>query len=186
MPGGGFVVAWSAPGDYHVSERVLVRRFDARGQPLGNEVMANVPGNNVFALNPSLASAADGRFVVVWHRVAMTPPFVVGRAFDAAGDPAGPEFAANNYLWRPSVSAGMLGDFVVAWSSDASGSFDVVARRFTAAGVPRGAELRVNTYTTGDQTRADVASDPVGNLVVSWTSLGQDGSGAGRPERPTP
>ena len=40
----------------------------------------------------------------------------------------------------------------------------------------RGAEFQANTYTTGEQGFGLAASDEVGNLVVAWSSDGQDGS----------
>jgi len=50
--------------------------------------------------------------------------------------------------------------------------------------VVMGSEFRVNNYTTGSQTNFSdnlrtVAMDGAGNFVVTWSSLGQDGSGYG-------
>ncbi len=50
---------------------------------------------------------------------------------------------------------------------------------WAAAQVPAGAEFRVNTYTTYSQMWPVVSSDPAGNFVVVWRSLGQDGSSYG-------
>jgi hypothetical protein len=44
---------------------------------------------------------------------------------------------------------------------------------------PVGPEFRVNTYTANDQARPGVAMDADGDFVVTWDSLGQDGSGSG-------
>ncbi|MEX2140632.1 MAG: hypothetical protein WD894_15320, partial [Pirellulales bacterium] len=42
-----------------------------------------------------------------------------------------------------------------------------------------GAEFQVNTITTDSQSFPSVAMDEAGNFVVTWTSLGQDGSSYG-------
>ena len=42
-----------------------------------------------------------------------------------------------------------------------------------------GTEFGVNSYTTAGQQRAAVASRPNGEFVVTWQSMGQDGSGYG-------
>lgn len=46
-------------------------------------------------------------------------------------------------------------------------------------GGPVGGEFRVNTATAGDQSTPGVAMDADGDVVVTWTSAGQDGSGLG-------
>ena len=50
---------------------------------------------------------------------------------------------------------------------------------------PVGPEFRVNTYTTGGQVVPSVAMDADGDFVVTWDSLGQDGSGSGCTPSPT-
>jgi hypothetical protein len=71
---------------------------------------------------------------------------------------------------------------VVAWTSTAlqDGDDDAVfAQAFDASGTAVGPELQVNTYTTSVQAFPSIASAPDGRFVVAWSSLGQDGSGAG-------
>jgi len=73
------------------------------------------------------------------------------------------------------------GDYVVTWSSDGQdGSGDgVYAQRYNAAGAAQGGEWQVNTTTTNDQYEPSVAMDADGDFVITWTSIGQDGSGHG-------
>jgi hypothetical protein len=78
------------------------------------------------------------------------------------------------------VAHDALGNFVVAWNGPGDGSDSAsFAQRFSASGARRGAEFQVNTYITGQQTRSSVASDALGNFVVVWDSVGQDGSSIG-------
>ena len=48
-----------------------------------------------------------------------------------------------------------------------------------AQGEPVGPEFRVNTYTTDGQLGSSIALDAVGNFVVVWVSMTQDGSSGG-------
>jgi hypothetical protein len=102
-----------------------------------------------------------------------------------AQSPAGLEFQLNAFTTGaqalPSATADAAGRFVVAWQSegqDGSG-LGIVGRRLDPAGAPLGAEFVVNQYTTGDQSSASVAAAPDGRFLVTWSSLGQDGSGWG-------
>ena len=110
------------------------------------------------------------------------------RRFDAAGNAVGNDFVVNTYTTGPQtglfgqVAHDARGNFVVTWNGIGLGepaSYGSFAQRFSASGARRGAEFRVNTYTTGQQSDPSVASDAVGNFVVVWDSMGQDGSGAG-------
>src|SRR5207248_5028048 len=83
--------------------------------------------------------------------------------------------------YQPAVALDAAGDFVVAWESEdqVGNSVGVFAQRYGAAGATVGGEFRVNTYTTNAQYEAAVASDAVGDFVVAWQSIGQDGSNFG-------
>ena len=52
----------------------------------------------------------------------------------------------------------------------------VPGSRLAAQLSPNGPEFQVNSYTTSSQYSPDVASDPAGNFVVVWTSLGSPGT----------
>ena len=54
-----------------------------------------------------------------------------------------------------------------------------VARLSWGQIVPIGPEFQVNTTTASNQGGPDVVADPAGQFVITWTSLGQDGSNAG-------
>lgn len=83
------------------------------------------------------------------------------------------------------------GDFVVTWAQrdpDALGNktdWNIYARRYTAAGQPLGEAFRVNSEIRDPGLRysvqryPQVAMDVEGDFVITWQSLGQDGSGYG-------
>jgi len=183
---GNFVVVWQSDGPDGSNYGIFGRRFNASGVPQGSEFQVNTYTTNVQTF-PSVASDANGNFVVVWASIFVdgSDYGVRGQRFDAAGAPQGAEFGVNSYVtgrqWINAVAADPNGNFVVAWESvgqDGSG-YGVFEQRFDAAGVPQGAEIRVNAYTTGDQRSPAVAADGSGNFVIVWISSAQDGSGFG-------
>jgi VCBS repeat-containing protein len=80
-----------------------------------------------------------------------------------------------------SVGVDANGNYVVVWTSsnsDGSGS-GVFAQRYNARGVSQGRPIQVNTTTTGDQKWGTIAVRSDGGFIVTWTSVGQDGSATG-------
>ena len=116
--------------------------------------------------------------------VASTAPlFFTPLVASAQPTPLGSEFRINTYTTRsqffPSVATDSDGDFVVAWESrNQDGSYGIFGQRYNAAGTAQGSEFRINTYTN-IQRDPSVAMDSDGDFVVTWHSLGQEGSGYG-------
>ena len=83
----------------------------------------------------------------------------------------------------PAVAIDETGDYVVVWASygqglDAVTEGDIIAQRFDRRGQRIGPEFVVNTYQLGSQVDPDVAMDPAGNFVVTWSGAGPiDNSG---------
>jgi hypothetical protein len=157
----------------------------------GAEIFVNEVATSA-AHGPAVAASAGG-FVVAWtdDELDNGGTGIFARRFDRAGSPLGGDFQVNTTTtgvqYDASVASDAAGNFVVVWASRPAdlADADVYARRFDASGTPLGADFRVNTYTTGDQTAPRVASNDLGNFVVVWTSVpqdgqtGQDGDGAG-------
>jgi hypothetical protein len=104
-----------------------------------------------------------------------------------SGAPAahGSEFRANLFTngeqSRPAIALDPQGNAVIVWQSvgqDGSGA-GIYARRYNALGMPQGSVFRINTTTADDQAVPDIAMSAGGDFVVTWSSSGQDGSGAG-------
>ena len=79
------------------------------------------------------------------------------------------------------VTADADGNYVVVWRSqlqDGSG-YGFFGQRFTAAGDPAGAEFLINTTADAEQYATSVKMDAAGNLIATWESKQQDGSGWG-------
>jgi hypothetical protein len=128
--------------------------------------------------------APDGRFVVTWQSVNQDGNNnwgIMGRRFDAAGDPQGAEFVLNSYIVgpqeRPSVAVSAGGGFVAAWEGpDPTPSVGVWGRRFSSDGTPVGQDFRINEMTTNQQRRVRLGAAADGRFVAVWDSNNQDGN----------
>ena len=188
---GGFVVVW----DSHLGDEpsgfknydIVGQRYAGSGVPLGPEFRINSYTTD-YQLRPAVATDSTGNFVVVWESSFQDGPgpLVFGQRYSAAGAPVGTEFRINTSTtnaddYNPDVASDADGNFVVTWT-DAQAPppiRGIHAQRFASSGVPLGPEFRVNTFVTNYQNFSSVASDPVGNFVVTWASYGQDGSAYG-------
>jgi hypothetical protein len=145
---------------------------------------------NTFTLNrqwlPSVATDADGDFVVVWESLAQDNQSygVFARRFSSAGTSLGGEFQVNTHTLdiqnRASAMAEADGDFVVAWQSrnQEGTGYGIFARRFSSAGVSLATEFQVNTFTPNQQNLPSLGLEADGDFVVAWQSV-QDFSGFG-------
>jgi hypothetical protein len=175
---GNFVVVWQSRYQDGSEEGIVGQRFAASGARVGSEFQINAYTTS-FQTNPSVASDANGNFVVVWHSFGQDGSGygVFGRRFSATAAPLGSEFRINSYTTGQqaglSVATDGAGDFVVVWGSDGQDGdrFGIFGRRFNASGAPLGSEFQVNTYTTNDQAAPVVAADPNGNFLVVWVSI---------------
>jgi hypothetical protein len=183
---GNFVVAWTSYGQDGSSWGVFAQRYDASGTPRGTEFRVNTYTTDNQG-RPSVAVDPAGNFVVVWGSYHQDGQGygIFAQRYDAAGGPLGTEFRVNTYTtnWqeRPSAASDAAGNLVVVWESHSQDGSDssIFAQRYDAAGGPLGAEFRVNTYTLLSQRYPLAASDRVGEFVVTWESLTQDGSNYG-------
>lgn len=176
------------------TNRVVVFNGHGAGDPSG--IYANVlasDGSDIretFLVNTatageqhsaSVASGADGDFVVVWAgRGAEDREGIFFQRFDAMGVAQGTTTLVNDVTGgrqnSPAIAMNSDGSFAVAWSGvgigDAGG---VYVRRFDADGTAVAAQQLVNTTTADQQKDPAIAFDSTGNMVVAWT--GATGAG---------
>jgi hypothetical protein len=130
---------------------------------------------------------ATGDFVITWSSFGQDGSSygVYARRYLAGGAAATGEFQVNQYTtssqFGSAVAMDAQGNFTIAWQSygqDGS-KYGIYARRYGAAANPLGNEFQVNEFTTGNQIDPNVAVDAAGDVVVTWSSQAQDGSGYG-------
>jgi hypothetical protein len=186
---GAFVVVWESDLQDGDEEGVFTRRYDAAGNPLDTvEFQVSVVATD-RQLDPNVAMADDGRFVVVWEAF---PNFdgmaggVYARIFDANGTPVTGDVPVNSTTYDgqrdPVVAMWSDGGFAVAWESagqDSGTTWGIIARVFDRTGVATTGEILVNTHIAGDQRDPFITTAHGGGFNVVWTSGLQDGDSGG-------
>jgi hypothetical protein len=117
---------------------VMCRRYLAGGTPLGAAFQVNVTTAS-DQLEPRVASAADGSFVVTWTDFSQGTPRIVGRRYDANAIPLGGEFPVSEnatFATRSNVACSPNGRHVVAGFDAQSTLTDVFARRYFVSDGP--------------------------------------------------
>lgn len=181
-----FAVVWG-DDDYDVGPRVLARRYNPAGNPMGGAFQVNV------GTTPEVASQAgfgitttpDDGFIVVWHDFATGD--VTGRRFDGSGAPVAGEFTvvanADCSSCYPRVAADDAGRFTVVWQDDAGPDAGVLAQRFDATGAASGGPFQALAGATDEGPLAIAAAGagpvmPVGYVADSATARVFDAAGS--------
>lgn len=131
--------------------------------------------------SPSVASAADGRFVVVWESDSNGPSLndIYGQRYSASGEKIGEEFRANSDTGERQsnavVAMNASGEFVVAWNSAThlAATTGVFAQRYAADGTPRGAAFRVNSGERDIYALIGIAIAGNGDFMLTWPERGK-------------
>lgn len=151
-----------------------------------SEVQAQLLRSSEFRINQKtageqwitdVATAADGRFVVVWQEGGAglddeVPVTVKARLFDAAGKPRSGEILVARHKRPPhpgqAVAMAPDGRFVVVWGGGTENPYLVFGRRFAANGRPLGPRFPL-ARNTDSQDSPDVAMAADGSFVAAWT-----------------
>ncbi|HVZ50565.1 MAG TPA: Ig-like domain repeat protein [Pseudolabrys sp.] len=129
---GGYLVTWTASRE----NAVYARRYGANGKPVASQF--RVARSSTVQLDPSVASFADGSFLVSWVDVGTKKSNLAiwGQRFTAQDEPADVAFevnsvAANNHT-QPASTAFGAGSFIVTWTVHGAGvtGDDIWGRRF--------------------------------------------------------
>ncbi len=181
LTGGGFVVAWQGPDASGIG--VYAQRYDSTAKAVGNELRVNSATVNDQSM-PVVAPLDNGGFVIAWQSALQDGSGlgVYMQRYTSLGAKSGGEARVNsataNDQAAPAIAGFTDGGYLVVWQSklqDGSGQ-GVYAQAFTDGGAKANVEFRVNTRVAGDQFQPTVAAFALGNLVVAWTSVGQDGN----------
>jgi RTX calcium-binding nonapeptide repeat (4 copies) len=182
---GGFVVTWTSDGQDGSGNGVYGQRFAADGSAVGDEFRVNTYTSGEQAIS-SVTTLNDGNFVVTWYSEQDGSGLgIYGQRYAANGATVGAEFQINTFTSgnQGGCHVTALGDggFVVTWSSsDQDGNgYGIYGQLFAADGTAVGSEFAVNTFTANDQVYSSSTALADGGFVVTWSSLGQDGSDYG-------
>ena len=153
---------------------------------LGSETLVNAASTAIQQTSDrSVATSPNGESVVTWASQNQDGSGwgIYARQFDANGTPMGSEFRVNTTTagdqTEPSVAVDLGGNFTIVWTSPDANGTGIFAQQYDLSGTPLGSEYQVNVTTAGNQSAPNVGMDGLGNVLVSWTSAAQDGSGTG-------
>ena len=180
LPGGGYLVSWSAERQVQgtvLSQETFVQRYDNQSQASGTRVQLSGVGAT-FNENPSVAVLADGGYVITWE----------GSTNDAGRDVFAQRFSANNtpvgHLKRMQVQAGVRnaddpkvaalsdGGYVLVWREQTSNvhqDYDIFIQRFDANNAAVGSGHRVAHAAAVNDFEPNVVALPNGGYVIAWT-----------------
>ena len=200
------VMVWSSMNQVRSNslQDVFGQLFSPAGQKIGGEFLVN-QFTNFNQRAPSVTALAGGGFAVTWiseqqrqlaaaagtnstyvsSATTLAPSVdVYARLFTATGVAVGNEFlvnADNNPCASPAVAAATDGSFAITWSArdqtNTDNGLDIYARIFTNGG-NGGTVFYVNSHFYGDQYAPRLSALGL-DYLVTWTSLGQDGSREG-------
>jgi hypothetical protein len=191
-PDGRFMITWQSDGQDGSSWSVFARAYQAGGAPASGEFQVNTTtagAQHSPAVAYIAAAVAPSRFEIVWQSEGQDAGSagaagIFGRSFDGSGTPQSGEQAisqpATGAHGHPRIAADPSGNFVVTWENVTAGGSAVLFRRFISTGLPLSSQLPVDASAIGAigaQRNPSATADAVGDFVVVWDSLGQDGSG---------
>ncbi len=135
--------------------------------------------------NPNVVLGHSGGFVV-WQNMASNGQFEQVKIQRLGSDMTGVGGSARlsqgnsqgNEL-NPRVAVLSVGGAAAVWESGPRANTDIYLRILNSGGSFVTGALSANTYTDGNQRDADVTVLTNGNVVVVWSSEGQDGDGSG-------
>lgn len=178
---GGFVVA------YFVGQEVYAKTYLNTGAEIPatlTHITDGIGGQTNMGFK--LLALSDNRYGVVWVSPGNFNNDIHYRVLEADGTTVttGPVHSLTNGTQNfPEVHALPQGGFITAFVTGNSSALDVRIVRHAEDGTPVGppmqVEYPVNTHTTNAQFDAKVAVTQDGQLVVTWQSVNQDGSGNG-------
>lgn len=184
LDGNAVAVWFSKPSAANAQSSIRARRLDSAGTPLGDEIIVNNLPQTGDLSKPSVATDADGNFVVVWS-AAGTPMgsayHVFQRRFDRNGAPLGPQRQIDSITPEAHgavVSMRNDGRYVIAWNEYPANGAQIRALGFDATGNPQGGAIVVASRPGGYAGPSlRVAGDDAGNFTVLWTHDMANGNG---------
>jgi Ca2+-binding RTX toxin-like protein len=148
----------------------------------GPEIFVNSGRSNDDQVNPLVAVAPDGSYVIAYESYGGhdgSGKGILAQRYDTSGNPVGEVvFVTSRHSVQgdqsnPAIAIAADGSFVVAWQDDVD--TDVWAQRFSPTGLPILNPIGVNSSTTGVQSNPSIAMNPAGDFVIVWQSRLHDG-----------
>ena len=167
---GGVVIGWAArSGSVQAPAAAYVARFAPDGASMGGPVPVSTMASEQDSV--AVSPLSDGTVLVTWLQGdAVTQlPSGYSRAFDAAGQPSGPERQILGVTFESNLAAAPLGGNKVAVAGSRGTS--VVWEVLDASGTPLGDAVSLNG--TGEMTGAAIVDAGGGSFQVLYQNADQ-------------
>jgi len=174
---GGHVVTWGSSDSDPAFSGVFARRYDAAGQPVGNDFRVSTSPTG-FSSAPSVAALAGNGYVVAWTAIGPDNNDIFLQRIASDGTRDGGEILVNTTTAgsqrSPSVAVLNDGSYVVAWTSTTpdSSSSAVRGQRYDANGVAKGGEFLITDHLPS-AGRPDITALADGGFAVAFESAGK-------------
>lgn len=178
------IIVWEDSRQDGYLSGIYARRLDSLGNPIEPVEFKVNTTTSYKQVNPSLATDANGNFVITWQsdRQDGSEYGIYAQRFNAEAEVQGTEFLVNtdttDSQTNPAVGMDASGNFVITWQSS-YGTQDIHAQRYNSTGEAIGTEFLVNADTANLQSNPAIAMASDGSYVIAWQSSNQDGSGNG-------
>lgn len=179
---GGWVVTWTE--DLSGAKKVFQQKYGVDGTAIGAATLLHEPTNH-YRTQSSTAALDNGGWIVTWADGDGASNYEIHqKRYDAAGAAIGGDVVvtgATAELKQDHVAVLDDGGWIVTWTEaggDGNG-YGIRQQHYDVNGVTIGAASTVNSFTAGEQSDSSVTSLSDGGWIVTWTSIGQDGDGAG-------
>ncbi|MEW6072660.1 MAG: PKD domain-containing protein [Planctomycetota bacterium] len=181
---GGWIVVWQSRRQEEGGYGIFARRFDAAGEPRGDEIHVNATTASV-QIQPVAAVDDEGGVWFAWCSFGQDGDqgAIVARRFDSHLRTATAEIVVNRAIrgeqCEPVIAPLPGGGAFVAWQSagEESGQSELHARRLAGDGTAEADAFRVDSGLHARNGRAAVAADGEGRVTVVWDAA----DSAGRP-----
>ena len=183
---GNYVVVWQSKRQEDGNYGIFARRFDAAGQPLGEEVHVNATTASM-QMQPVAAADAHGGVWFAWRSFGQDGDqgAIVARHFGADLATATAEVVVNEVVRGEQTDVVLTtlpgGGAFLAWQSvgEEADHFELHGRRLHRDGTVDGGAFRIDSGTHARNGRAALASDATGRTVVAWDAADADGKPVG-------
>lgn len=183
LDGGGFVVSWVNSTTTEIWAQTYLNTGAAIPASLTN--ISGAVGVNTLS-TPVMKALPGDRYAVVWENDATFGRDLYYRVLEADGTTVTTGLLHTQTTGAQSQAEVVVlpqGGFITVFSGGTGSAIDVSIVRHMEDGTPIGPPLQVeypvNTTTANLQSTPDVAVTDDGEIIVTWQSNAQDGSGFG-------
>jgi hypothetical protein len=170
---GDFIIVWYDNRNGRYNSDIYAQRFDSSGNRLGSNFKVNDDTGASYQINPKIAAALLGDFVITWQDYRNGKLEIYAQRYNLSGTPLGDNFRVNDGIagvWSPDLAMDDNGNFIIVWTDERNGwPPDIYAQRYDSTGVPEKNNFLVPNpqYASYYQQLPAVAADN-SSIYFTW------------------